>query len=158
MATTVLSAIDETWFGLALPPDSRYRLADLGRLYEAPAGLVLLHEGEDTRELGLVVSGRVGLRAHVPGRGPMTLLTVEQGDVFGWSAIVAPFLATSTASTVERSLIVGLEATALRAALHADAGLAASVYRQVLEAVARRLVVTRHQLYDLYRLDSYEPW
>ena len=34
-----------------------------------------------------------GLRVRVPERGPITILTVEPGDVVGWSAVVPPFRA-----------------------------------------------------------------
>src|SRR3989304_1146259 len=45
---------------------------------------------------GLARSGRVALRLHVPGRGQVTILTVEPGDIYGWSAIVPPYRSTST--------------------------------------------------------------
>ena len=38
-----------------------------------------------------MVTGRVALRVRVPERGPPTILTVEPGDVVGWSALVPPF-------------------------------------------------------------------
>lgn len=154
----LVAAIDATWFGAGLSQQSQQKLAAIAHEYEKPAGAVLLREGEETRELGLVIHGRVGLTTQVPGRGAISLVTVEPGDIFGWSAVVPPFRATSTCRATERVQVVAFDASQLRAAVRADAELAAAVYQQVLEAVARRLSATRVQLFDVYRLESYEPW
>jgi CRP/FNR family transcriptional regulator, cyclic AMP receptor protein len=152
------SAIDATWFGAGLSPGSQALLADVARVYEAPAGTRLIREGEETRELGLLVRGRVALTERVPGRGSVTLLTVEPGDIFGWSALLPPFLATSSAIATEPVEVVAFEAARLRSAVRSDCELAAGLYLQVLEAVARRLLATRQQLLDVYRAETAEPW
>jgi CRP/FNR family cyclic AMP-dependent transcriptional regulator len=87
----------------------------------------------------------------------MTLMTVERGDIFGWSVLLAPYRATSTVTVVEHARIAAFPGTALRTALRHDTALAAATYRQVLEAVARRLLATRQQLLDVYRSEA-APW
>lgn len=153
----LLATIEATWFGAGLPSHALEKLAAIAHEYEAPPGAILLRDGEDTRELGVVIHGHVGLAVQIPGRGPLALLTVEPGDIFGWSALVPPFRATSTARAVDRVRVVAFEASRLRAAVRADVDLAAAVHQQVLEAVARRLLATRHQLVEIYRLDADEP-
>ena len=154
----LIATIDRTWFGAGLTLETSAKLAAIAHAYEAPPDTVLLREGDDTRELGLVVRGRVSLTSAVPGHGPISLVTVETGDVFGWSVLVPPFRATSSARAVDRVSVVAFDGPRLRAAVRSDAALAAAVYQQLLEAVARRLIATRHQLFDLYRLDAHEPW
>jgi CRP-like cAMP-binding protein len=83
-------------------------------------------------------------------------MTVEPGDVVGWSALVPPYRATSTAVAVEPTRLLAFDGASLRKALQEDPALAATVYPRVLEAVARRLGATRHQLLDLYGRDQ-EP-
>ena len=114
---------------------------------------VILHEGADTDTFGIVLEGRVALRLLVPERGAVTVMTVEPGDVVGWSALVPPYRATSTAVAVEPTRLLAFESAPLRKALQEDPALAATVYPRVLEAVARRLGATRHQLLDLYGRD-----
>ncbi len=150
--------IDATWFGEGLSPLSRTHLAAAAREYRAPAGTRLLREGDETRELSLLIHGRVALSEHVPGRGSVTLMTVEPGDIFGWTALVSPFLATSTVMATDAVHILAFDGAKLRAAIRADVELAAGVYEQVLEAVSRRLLATRQQLLDLYRSDTVDPW
>ena len=75
--------------------------------------------------LGIVVSGRVALRLRVPERGPTTVLTAEPGNIVGWSAVVPPHRATSTAVALVPTELLFLDGEALRAELDADPALAA---------------------------------
>jgi CRP-like cAMP-binding protein len=112
-----------------------------------------MREGDVAPPFGIVSEGRVALRLLVPERGAVTILTVEPGDIVGWSAVVPPYRSTSTAIAVEPTRIVQIDAASLRALLRHDPDLAATVYPRVLEALARRLGATRHQLLDLYARD-----
>jgi CRP-like cAMP-binding protein len=119
---------------------------------------VVLREGDLTQDLAVIGSGRVALRLRVPERGPTTILTLEAGDVIGWSALLPPHRATSTVIALEASELILMDGEDLRAELAADPELAAAVYSALLEALARRLVATRQQLLDLFAQPVCEPW
>ena len=158
METSALTALlGDTWFGADLPAGTRARVAALGRLVDLPEGSVVVREGLPCRALGLVVSGRVALRLGLPGGQDRTILTVEAGDVFGWSAVLPPAISTSTGIAVAPSRAILFDGEALRAALVVDCELAAAVYERLLVSVARRLTATRIQLLDLYP-PATEPW
>lgn len=150
----VVLALNGTWFGEGLPPETQQRLATMGQVRRVPLGTEILREGEIAESLGLLLSGRVALRMLVPERGMVTILTVEPGDVIGWSAIVPPHRATSTVVAIEDAEILELSGKRLRAALRADPILAATVYPRVLQAVSRRLSETRLQLLDLFAREA----
>ena len=76
----------------------------------------------------------------------------------GWSAVVPPHRATSTAVALVPTELLLLDGAALRAQLDADPALASAVYRSLLEAVAHRLNATRMQLLDLFAQQADEPW
>jgi CRP-like cAMP-binding protein len=86
-----------------------------------------------------------------------TILTVDPGDVFGWSAVLQPAIATATGVTVQPTSAVLFDGGPLSEALAADCDLASALYRRLLMSVARRLGATRLQLLDLYQAGS-EPW
>ena len=158
MATRDLNAaLDTTWFTAGLTPDARARLAALGRLADIPEGTIVVQEGAPCTALGVVVSGRVALRLRLPGGEDRTIMTVDPGDVFGWSAVMPPAIGTSTAIAVVPTTAVMFDGEPLSAALAADCDLAAALYSRLLISVARRLGATRVQLLDLYRAGS-EPW
>ena len=156
---SVLTELGTAWFGAGLSPHALGRLAESASVQAYANGDVVMREGDESHPFGIVAGGRVALRLLVPERGAVTILTVEPGDVVGWSALVPPYRATSTAVAVEATRLIQFEVPALRRALREDSALAATVYPRLLEAVARRLGATRHQLLDLYAQEAERvPW
>lgn len=139
-----------TWFVADIPAPARRRLAALASLVDIADGHVVLEEGMRCRELGVVVEGRLAIRLRLPGGDDRTILTLEPGDVFGWSAVLEPATATSTVVAVGPTRAIVFDGERLRSALGTDCELAAVVYQRLLSTLARRLVATRIQLLDLY--------
>jgi CRP-like cAMP-binding protein len=152
-----IKALEGTWFGSRIPSSARARLAPALHLTASPAGSELQVEGEPMRHLGIVLEGRVALRLRVPERGMATILTVEPGDLIGWSAIVPPHRATDTIVAIQDTQLLLIEAEPFRRELAEDPTLAAPVYLSLLEAMERRLTGTRLQLLDLFATGS-TPW
>ena len=155
---SLVALLNATWFAAGLPPDAQVRLARLARRYQVPAGTKLLGDGEPANELGIVLSGRVSLRTLVPERGMVTILTVEPGDIFGQSAIVPPYRATSNVVALQPVDVIALDGPGLRAALSSDCELAMALYPRILEALSRRLNATRLQMLDLFAGEGGQTW
>ena len=97
------------WFGSGLSPHAVARLAECcASVRTFGTDEVILQEGANTETFSIVLEGRVALRLLVPERGAVTVMTVEPGDVVGWSALVPPYRATSTAVAVEPTRIARL--------------------------------------------------
>lgn len=157
--TTLAGRLAGTWFGSGLAPRDRERLVALATLQPFVAGDVLLREGAACEVLGVVLTGLLGVQVQVPGRGPTTLLTVEPGDVYGWSALVPPYRSTSTVLGVASGEALTFAADVLRELLREDDGLAATLYPRLLQSLGRRLTATRLQLLDLYSREREPvPW
>ena len=104
----LVPALASSWFGGGLPPEAVARLAAIATLREVPAGTELFHEGQLTEAMSIVMAGRVALRTLVPERGMVTILTVETGDIVGWSAVVPPHRATSAGIAIEAVTLLEL--------------------------------------------------
>ena len=68
-----------------------------------------------------------------------TITNIEQGGIFGWSAMVAPFVRTGTAQCTVASEVIGFEAEALRRLMAADGQLGCLLMGRVAQVVAARL-------------------
>jgi CRP-like cAMP-binding protein len=156
--TTADEAVEGSRFLERLPDAARARLTGMFRMVACVQGEVVLREGSITPFLAIVASGRVALRLLVPERGPTTVLTVEPGELLGWSVLVPPFRSTATAVALEQTELAVIDGPALRAAIEDDASLAAAVLPRVLEAVAGRLGESWYQLLDLFAGAGVEPW
>lgn len=153
MTTRTMSALDR------LSPVVHARLAELARPIDYASGSVILREGADTPFLCAVLEGRVALRLRVPERGErVTIVTVEPGDLLGWSAVVAPYRATVDAIATEPTRLLAIDAVALRERLLTDCELAAELLPLVLESVSERLTGSWAQLLDAFGAGLHEPW
>lgn len=141
-----------------LPASVQARLVDLAVVAEYAAGATILREGAAIPFLGIVESGRVGLRLHVPGRGSHTITTIEPGELLGWSAVVPPYRATSQAIALEPTRIRGWDAITLRRRLAADRDLAAETLPAIVVCVSDRLTTSWQQLLDLFGTSPVDPW
>jgi CRP-like cAMP-binding protein len=135
------------------------RLARVGRPVDYARDAVIIHEGEDTPFLGLIEHGRVSLRMRVPELGRrVTILTVEPGELIGWSAVVPPYRATVDAVATETTRLRAFDATELRALLSTYPALAIELPPLILETVSRRLTASWTQLLDLFGAKEPAPW
>jgi CRP/FNR family cyclic AMP-dependent transcriptional regulator len=154
------AAVTRGWTAFErLPPKLREGLIPLGQQVGYGAGDLVFGEGETTPFLGAVESGRIALRYRVPELGNrVTIVTIEPGEIVGWSAVVAPFRATADAVATEPTRLLVFEAGPLRERLEADSELAAAFLPLILEAVSRRLTTSWHQLLDLFAARGQGPW
>ena len=141
-----------------LPAPVQARLAAATARLDLEAGVTFMHEGDVTDFLAVLVDGRVALQMRVPERGSVTILTLEAGDIVGWSAIVDPFRSTTSATTLEPTELAIVDAETLRNLLANDADIAAAVLPPVLRTVVARLAATRVQLLDLFQGREADPW
>src|SRR5271157_4004017 len=111
----VIARLNHTWFAAELSPETQEHLARMGEIQDFEAEEVILHEGDDAKEMGILLTGRLALRTFVPERGPVTILSVEPGDIFGWSAVLPDTQAQSTVVATEPSQALVIEGVKLRA-------------------------------------------
>ena len=150
-----------SWAGtelVALDERARDRLAAIASTTSFDPGDVILHEGRPTPFMGIVAHGLIALRLQIPARGSQTVVTLEPGDIFGWSALVPPHRATCDAVALTPVRASTLEAEPLREALRGDPELAAGLLPIVLRCVSDRLTTSWHQLLDLFGMRGVGPW
>jgi CRP/FNR family cyclic AMP-dependent transcriptional regulator len=157
MTQTLCALLTQTWFAADMPEDICERLSAIADLREYPTGAAVVQEGEACRELGVILHGRIALRLALPGVGEQTILTIDDGDLFGWSALLPESIATSTGVTLSPTTPLVFDREPLMTLMTADCQIASVIYPRVLVAVTRRLQATRTQLLDLYR-PGHEPW
>jgi CRP-like cAMP-binding protein len=144
---------------VTMPDGPRSRLLAIAHAEAYPAGAEILAEGRDTPFLGFVEDGRVALRLRVPERGErLTFVTIEPGELLGWSALVPPYRATVEAISTEDTRILAIDAGELRALFVRDDEVAAAMLPVVLNAVSARLTGSWHQLLDTFCARTYGPW
>lgn len=114
------------------------------------AGEFIAHEGDPADKFYLIRHGRVALEVFVPGRGPITIETMHEGDVLGWSWLIPPYHAHFDARALDLTRAVSVDGKCLRTKCDNDPGLGYEVLKRFSQLIVHRLTATRLQLLDLY--------
>ena len=138
------------WFQV-LEPSHFQKLVDIATIKSWDEGATIFREGDRDDNLYLILEGQVALEVYVQGHGRITILTLGQNEIFGWSAVV-PVEGTRTASAraMRATRAIAFDSKALRQACDEDHDLGYQVYRRMNNVVAGRLSATRLQLLDMY--------
>lgn len=115
-------------------------------------GDFLFREGEDANAMFLLRSGRVAMESHTPGCGTTSLMTLEAGDVFGWSWLFPPYVWRLDARAVEPVLALAFDGKCLRAKCEADHHVGYELLKRLLGEVGRQIERAHLQLIDMYRI------
>lgn len=143
--------LDGLRFTAGLSADQLDRLAEASTPVVWDAGKVVYSEGDTDANLYLVEAGRVAIEISVPSLGKMTTLTVEPGEVFGWSSLFYRRPKTAAAKAVLPTTALALDSGRLLALCDADPVLGYAITRRLLEVVSERLKATRMQMMDVFQ-------
>ncbi len=133
-----------------LDPGQLAVIAGCGRNRHATPGTLLLSEGEPADTFYLIRKGTVALEIHAPGRRPLTIQTLHEHDVVGWSWLFAPHRWRMDGRALTECGVVAFDAVCLRGKCEADHELGYQLMRRFAAVVCERLQETRLQLIDVY--------
>lgn len=125
-------------------------IAGCGRNVVFEAGEYIFREGEAADQFYIIRHGRVALETYAPGRGPLLIETIDQGEVLGWSWLFPPYRWSSDARAVELTRAVALDGACLRMKCAEDTRLGYDLAMRVSRIMMQRLTATRVRLLDIY--------
>ena len=113
-------------------------------------GEVVFGEGEEANQFYLLRHGRVALQLFGDRRGPLTISTLEPGDILGWSWLSAPYRWKFTAKALDLTRAISLDGKCLRDKSEKDHDLGFELLKRFVHIVEDRLQATRLQLLNVY--------
>ena len=144
---------EQAWHGGFLDkfsPQVRDKLLSLSEHFRFKAGNDIITEGDFSKYLFIIKSGRVAVDMHMPPKGRRTIRTGEAGDMINWSAVVEPHRATASLRAVQETEAFGINGELLIVEAHKDCQLGFELYRALTEVIAGRLSATRLQFVNIY--------
>ena len=149
-AQSLSTVLSELRFTAPLTADALDAVAKCSVQSDFPSGRVVFREGDENRNLYLVVAGAVALDMQVPGRGSVRILSLGPGDMLAWSALLGGGPMTATATALEETRLISIDAGCLHSLCDSNPQVGYDVMRQMAIALSRRLLATRLQLLDLF--------
>jgi CRP/FNR family transcriptional regulator, cyclic AMP receptor protein len=114
------------------------------------AGKYIFKEGEEANQFYLIRGGKVALQIFAPQSDPLTVETLEEGDVLGWSWLVPPYIWNFHARAIQETRAIALDGKCMRAKCEQNHDLGYEVLKRFSQLMVRRLHATRFQLLDVY--------
>jgi CRP-like cAMP-binding protein len=133
-----------------LRPEYRELIAGCARNRVFAAGELLMKEGEPAGDFYVIRSGDVALETFVPQRGALTIETLHDGDLVGWSWLVPPYRTTFDARALDQTRTVSFDGACLRGKCEDDHELGYELMKRFTNVIVGRLQSTRLRLLDVY--------
>jgi CRP-like cAMP-binding protein len=114
------------------------------------AGEFAAHHGEPADEFLVLRQGRMALEIHAPGRGTVTIQTLGDNEVLGWSWLLPPHEWHFDARALTLTRALKLDGRCLRGKFEHDPELGYEMMRRFAQVIVRRLEVMGLQLLDVY--------
>jgi CRP-like cAMP-binding protein len=111
-----------------------------------PSGTVFFREGDRAESLYIVTEGEVDIDYTLGSGERRTVDTVVSGELVMWSALVAPYRSTATATARKETKLIAIHAEKLRALCEKEHELGYRLLLSVTKLLATRLEGARVQL------------
>ena len=113
-------------------------------------GEFILHEGEDADKFYLIREGRVELTMGSAQRAPLSIVTLKEGDILGWSWLFPPYRWRFSARALEPTQAFAMDGHCLRAKAEHDHDFGYELLKRFSRVSESRLDTMRLQLVKVY--------
>lgn len=115
------------------------------------AGEYIFRTGEKAGAFYVIRRGLVALEIAAPGKGPITVATLREGDILGWSWLIPPYFWHFDARALELTTAVALDGVCLRNKSNENHELGYELLKKFAYIMEKRLEATQLQLMDVYK-------
>jgi CRP-like cAMP-binding protein len=137
-------------FFKGMPPELLKLLVGCASNVKFDVGDFISREGQEASEFFIIRQGKVALELFSPTHGAITVETLEDGDVMGWSWLLPPYRSHFDARAMELTRAIRIDGKCMRGKLEEDHHLGYDMLKRFVKIIAERLSATRLQLLDIY--------
>jgi CRP-like cAMP-binding protein len=132
--------------------DPRYLQLAVGcaAIVRFKAGELIVREGNRADHFYLIRAGRIALETSVPGHGSLTVQTLGDGEILGWSWLVPPYNWRFDVRAGEMTRAIVFDGKCLREKCEEDHDLGYELQKRVIAGLGEYLDATRFRLLDIY--------
>lgn len=116
-------------------------------------GEVILREGEPADKFYLIREGKVAIDINAGNNRLITIQTIHEGDILGWSWLIPPHQNRFNARTVQDIRAIALDGKCLRNKCEENHDLGYELLKRLAVVFTQRLEVTRKQLINIYDIN-----
>lgn len=116
-------------------------------------GDIILREGAPADKFYLIRQGRIAIDIQATENQSITIQTIQEGDILGWSWLIPPHKNKFNARAVSDIRAIALDGKCLREKCEKNHDLGYELIKRLARVFTQRLELTRIQLLDLYNIN-----
>ncbi len=144
------TALRQCGFLRDVDEDHLSRFVQLAMPVDFVAGELILREGEVAENVYVILSGSASLELCASGIGCRRMMTLSDGDLMSWSAVLEQSRLTATVRAISPIQAVVIDGQALLQICEDDPAFGFALMRRVALATVHRLTAARMQLLDVF--------
>lgn len=125
-------------------------ILELAREVEFKAGDVIFKEGGPADYFYLIKKGLVAIEVMAGTNQPVTIQTIQAGDILGWSWLISPYRSRFNCRAAQDTQLIAFDGKRLREKCEANPDFGYELLKRLAEVFTQRLEATRLQLVNVY--------
>ena len=122
------------------------KIASVSSVKEFRVKEIIFEQYDELRELYVLLQGSLSLGISLPKDKRIHLGTIEEGQLFSWSAIFPPYISTAWVMAVTPAKVIAIDARKLNAEIEQDCDFGFKTMSKIAQTISHRLSDTRFQL------------
>jgi len=148
---TIENLLVEHPFFEGMKPEYIESVAGCASNVHFPVRQALFNQQDPADHFFIIKSGKVAIDMTSANRGVVTIETLGEGKVLGWSWLFPPYEWQYSARALEDTKAIAMDARCLRGKCEADPALGYELMKRFSAIMLRRMQRARMQLLDMYR-------
>jgi len=107
---------------------------------------MIFEQYDELSEVFVLLSGSLSLGISLPKEKRIHLGTIEEGQLFSWSAVFPPFISTAWVMAVTPARVIAIDAKKLNTEIERDCDFGFKTMSKIAQTISHRLSDTRFQL------------
>lgn len=122
------------------------KLVSMSSIKEFRVKEILFEQYDELSEVYVLLEGLLSLGISLANEKRIHLGTIEEGQLFSWSAVFAPFISTAWVMAVAPAKVIAINAKKLNKEMEGDCDFGYKTMSNIAQTISRRLSDTRFQL------------
>ncbi len=121
-------------------------IAGLSTIKEFSVKQILFEQYDELSEVYVLLEGKLSLGINLINENRIHLGTIEEGQLFSWSAVFSPFISTAWVMALTPAKVVALDSKKLNNEIGKDCDFGFKTMSKIAVTISRRLADTRFHL------------
>jgi CRP-like cAMP-binding protein len=121
-------------------------IAKMSTIKEFAVKEILFEQYDELSEVFVLLQGSLSLGISLASEKRIHLGTIEEGQLFSWSAVFSPYISTAWVMAITPARVISIDAKKLNKEIEADCNFGFKTMSKIAQTISHRLSDTRFQL------------